>query len=56
MADCGIEPLPDAGAAADADADAEDPDFTSISRRCFEIVTDNREQMQAQSGEREEEK
>jgi hypothetical protein len=47
MAEPGVEPF------ADADADADDPDFTSISRKNFEIVTDNRERMQAWSGETE---
>jgi hypothetical protein len=51
MAEAGVEPLPD------TTADADDPEFTDISRRNFEIVTDNRERMQAWSGgEREEEK
>jgi hypothetical protein len=50
MAERGIGSLPD------GNADADDPDFTNISRRNFEIVTDNRERMQAWSGEREEEK
>jgi hypothetical protein len=46
MAESGVEPLPD------ANANADDPEFTSISRRNFEIITDNRERMQAWSGER----
>jgi hypothetical protein len=50
MSECGVEALPD------GNADAEGSDFTSISGRNFEIVTDNRERMQAWSGEREGEK
>jgi hypothetical protein len=53
MAEGEVEPLPDANANAD---DPDFPDFTSISRRDFGIVTDNRERMQAWSGEREKEK